>query len=51
VNRHILEFLRDSLPDIMEAPGEGLPVEEGVGVTTKSSVFGEAEGVEDITAW
>lgn len=52
VNRHILTFLHEVLPDIMERPGiEGVGVEEeGVGVLTKSSTFGEAE-VEDITAW
>jgi homoserine O-acetyltransferase len=51
VNRHILEFLDDVLPDIMKAPGiDGVGVEDGVGTVTKSSTFGEAE-VEDITAW
>jgi homoserine O-acetyltransferase len=51
VNKHILEFLRDVLPDIMAAPGDGSVVaEDGVGAVTKSSTFGEAE-VEDITAW
>jgi len=51
VSKHILEFLRDVLPDIMDAPGTGaLTAEEGVGSLTKSSTFGEAE-VEDITAW
>jgi len=55
VNRHLLMFMNEVLPDIMsrtpremngtdgEAEGEGLGV-------TKSSTFGEAE-VEDITAW
>jgi homoserine O-acetyltransferase/O-succinyltransferase len=51
VNKHILEFLRQVLPDIMSEPGnEDVVVEDGVGVITKSSTFGEAE-VEDITAW
>jgi len=51
VNKHILEFLRDVLPDIMEGPGnEEVKAEDGVGTMTKSSTFGEAE-VEDITAW
>jgi homoserine O-acetyltransferase/O-succinyltransferase len=51
VNKHILEFLREVLPDIMSEPGnEDVVVEDGVGVMTKSSTFGEAE-VEDITAW
>jgi homoserine O-acetyltransferase len=51
VNKHILEFLRDVLPDIMSEPGnKDVVVEDGVGVMTKSSTFGEAE-VEDITAW
>ena len=53
VNAHILAFLREVLPDIMEAPetgSEGGMVGEGVGRLPKSSTFGEAE-VEDITAW
>jgi homoserine O-acetyltransferase/O-succinyltransferase len=51
VNKHILEFLRDVLPDIMSQPGnKDVVVEDGVGVMTKSSTFGEAE-VEDITTW
>ncbi|KAK2629563.1 hypothetical protein QTJ16_000383 [Diplocarpon rosae] len=50
VNSHILEFLRDVLPDIMQAPGQEDVVAEGVGAVTKNSTFGEAE-VEDITAW
>ena len=51
VNKHILEFLREVLPDIMSVPGnEDVVVEDSVGVMTKSSTFGEAE-VEDITAW
>jgi homoserine O-acetyltransferase len=51
VNRHILEFLNDVLPDIMKGPGRvEVGAEEGVGKVTKSSTFGEAE-VDDITAW
>jgi homoserine O-acetyltransferase len=55
VNRHILEFFREQLPEIMSAPGiyvDGLSGEgvDGVGKMTKSSTFGEAE-VGDITAW
>lgn len=51
VNRHILDFLQDVLPDIMDAPGrEDVVAEVGVGAVTKNSTFGEAE-VEDITAW
>lgn len=56
VNSHILEFFREVLPDIMEAPGievrnvDGADGVDGVGKMTKSSTFGEAE-VEDITAW
>jgi homoserine O-acetyltransferase len=51
VNHHILEFLDEVLPDIMDAPGiDGVGVEDGVGAVTKNSTFGEAE-VEDITAW
>ncbi|KAI0206528.1 homoserine O-acetyltransferase [Astrocystis sublimbata] len=49
VNRYILEFLNEKLPDIMSRSGE--PVEEAsVGQLLKSSTFGEAE-VDDITAW
>lgn len=51
VNRHILDFLHDALPDVMGKPGmEGFEQELGVGVMTKNSTFGEAE-VEDLTAW
>ncbi len=61
VNRYILEFLREALPDIYERPPmlkqedgvgteDGGTQEEGFGKTVKNSVFGEAE-VEDITAW
>ncbi|KAI9875878.1 MAG: homoserine O- acetyltransferase [Pleopsidium flavum] len=56
VNSHILEFFRDVLPEIMEAPAvdvgivDGADGVDGVGKMTKSSTFGEAE-VEDITAW
>lgn len=49
VNRYIIEFLREVLPDIMAQPGGGEVVDK-VNNLTKSSVFGEAE-VEDITAW
>ncbi|KAH8809410.1 Alpha/Beta hydrolase protein [Xylogone sp. PMI_703] len=51
VNKHILEFLHEVLPDIMDVPGiDGVNAEIGVGAVTKSSTFGEAE-VDDITAW
>jgi len=50
VNRYILEFLREVLPDIMSRSVDGAKVESSVGQLTKSSTFGEAE-VEDITAW
>jgi homoserine O-acetyltransferase len=50
VNKYILEFFREVLPDIMsKSPADGAAV-DGVGKITKSSTFGEAE-VEDITAW
>ncbi|ORY65224.1 homoserine O-acetyltransferase [Pseudomassariella vexata] len=49
VNRYILEFLAEVLPDIMAREGKVAEVAD-VGQLTKSSVFGEAE-VEDITAW
>jgi homoserine O-acetyltransferase len=50
VNKHILDFLHEVLPNIMDAPGLSSVVHEGVGAVTKNSTFGEAE-VEDITAW
>ena len=55
VNRHIVEFFREVLPDIMEAPGIKGVADDGVdgaevGRVTKTSTFGEAE-VGDITAW
>lgn len=55
VNRHILTFFNEVLPDIMQMPGstrEGHDVADsnGVGEMTKTTTFGEAE-VGDITAW
>lgn len=50
VNKYILQFLRDVLPDIMGKDTGGVVVESEVGQLTKSSTFGEAE-VDDITAW
>ncbi|XHG00295.1 hypothetical protein AWENTII_003759 [Aspergillus wentii] len=51
VNRYILEFFREVLPDIMEKPSaDGAAFVDGVNKLTKSSTFGEAE-VDDITAW
>lgn len=50
VNRYILDFLKEVLPDIMSKEGQVVEEEAGVGQITKSSTFGEAE-VEDITAW
>lgn len=50
VNRYILEFLREVLPDIMDKDTNGHVAESSVGELTKSSTFGEAE-VGDITAW
>lgn len=55
INRHILDFFNDVLPDIMNTPGNGageigIGEFEGVGEMTKTSTFGEAE-VGDITAW
>lgn len=50
VNRYVLGFLKETLPDIMNKDGRPAEEEEGVGKLTKSSTFGEAE-VEDITAW
>ena len=55
VNRHILDFFRKVLPDIMDGPGieiDGVSKDnsDGVGAMSRTSTFGEAE-VEDITAW
>lgn len=52
VNRYVLEFFREVLPDITSREGiDGVAGgTDGVGKLTKSSVFGEAE-VDDITAW
>ncbi|KMU79218.1 homoserine O-acetyltransferase [Coccidioides immitis RMSCC 3703] len=50
VNRHILEFFRGVLPEIMAADGDTDSSKDHVAQLTKSSTFGEAE-VEDITAW
>ncbi|KAL0933296.1 homoserine O-acetyltransferase [Colletotrichum truncatum] len=49
VNHYVLDFLKETLPDIMGKKGEEVE-EVGVGQLTKSSTFGEAE-VDDITAW
>ncbi|KAI1874807.1 uncharacterized protein JN550_002236 [Neoarthrinium moseri] len=49
VNKYLLEFMHEVLPDIMEREGDVIEA-ASVGEMTKSSVFGEAE-VEDITAW
>ena len=55
VNRYLLDFFREHLPDLMERKGIELPGadgdgQDGVGQVTKTSTFGEAE-VEDLTAW
>lgn len=55
VNRHILDFFNEVLPDIMSMPGvTGDDIEggnaNGVEELKKTSTFGEAE-VGDITAW
>ncbi|KAI2626176.1 homoserine O-acetyltransferase [Xylaria nigripes] len=49
VNRYILQFLNEVLPDIMSQNGEHVEA-ASVGQLVKSSTFGEAE-VDDITAW
>ncbi len=63
VNRHILEFLHEVLPDIWQRPvhaDAGIDAAElkealdgGKSTLTKGSVFGEAEpdSVDDITTW
>lgn len=55
VNKHILDFFHDELPDIMNAPavdidGIGTSEGQGVGIMARTSTFGEAE-VGDITDW
>jgi homoserine O-acetyltransferase len=51
VNRHIVEFFHEVLPDIMaKSSADGAAAVASVTKLTKSSTFGEAE-VEDITAW
>ena len=50
VNKHILDFLKKVLPDIMDPPGAEDVGDENVGTVVRTSTFGEAE-VEDITAW
>lgn len=54
VNRHVLEFLKEQLPDIMarEPELEGLGAEGAGFEATRTSTFGEAEVDDnDITAW
>ena len=50
VNRHILEFFNEVLPDVMATSNGDVAPTAQVGELKKSSTFGEAE-VEDITAW
>lgn len=51
VNRHIVEFFHEVLPDLMaHSSAEGAAAVASVTKLTKSSKFGEAE-VEDMTAW
>jgi homoserine O-acetyltransferase len=51
VNRHIVAFFHEVLPDIMSQSNvDGAAAVASVNKLTKSSTFGEAE-VEDITAW
>lgn len=52
VNRFVLDFLHEVLPDIMAREPVSFTGDEGVegNKVTKTSTFGEAE-VDDITAW
>ena len=57
VNRYILDFFTEVLPDIVQRPGIAQDgetahkaVEDGAGKMMKTSTFGEAE-VGDFTAW
>lgn len=58
VNRHIMEFFNEVLTNIMNAPQLGEAENTGpiggdasIGKIEKSSVFGEAEIDDDLTAW
>ncbi|KAL9111144.1 MAG: hypothetical protein Q9227_004407 [Pyrenula ochraceoflavens] len=53
VNKFILEFFREVLPDIMaEETANGTPVAKAeIGNVTKSSTFGEAEAEDMLDAW
>lgn len=57
VNMHILDFLNEVLPNIMcrGEVGDGLSGHDGekepAVAPVNGSTFGEAEAVEDITAW
>ena len=52
VNEHVVGFLKEVLPDIMNRSpiGEDLKTDEAVGEIKKNSFFGEAE-VDDIVSW
>ena len=51
VNRHLLKFLNEVLPDIMNrTPNPDIIANDSGMEATKTSTFGEAE-VDDITAW
>lgn len=52
VNKFVLDFLHENLPDIMAREPKEFKADEGVegNTVTKTSTFGEAE-VDDITAW
>ncbi|KAL1603270.1 hypothetical protein SLS59_004366 [Nothophoma quercina] len=51
VNRHLLKFLNEFLPDIMtRTPNPDIVSQDSGMEATKTSTFGEAE-VDDITAW
>ena len=50
VNRFILDFMKDKLPDIMAREPVNWPPKKEEPKAVKASTFGEAE-VDDITAW
>ena len=57
VNKFVLDFFKEVLPDIMNRPGtdgsatEDVVTEEGFGRAVKSSTFGEVEAEDMLSAW
>lgn len=53
VNKFVLEFFREVLPDIMSEDflNGSFPVQDGIGELIKGSTFGEAEAEDMLDAW